>query len=114
MHPHQPNNLTPEKLQLFVAGLSGLNADEIRKAKLLFIRNEVSELKALKTSIQGFGTAQGCFAVIPIFWPVLKAQRTSMNAALTLKKDQIRNALLVWADDLGADRQAIESELDQL
>lgn len=112
MQQNPTNNLTPEKLQLFVAGLSGLNAEEIRKAKLLFIRNEVSELKALKTSMDGFGAAQGCFALIPIFWPVLKAQRTSMNAALTLKKDQIRNALQVWADDLGSDSRTIEAELD--
>jgi hypothetical protein len=114
MHQNTNNGLTPEKLQLFVAGLSGLNADEIRKAKLLFIRNELSELKALKTSMAGFGVAQGCLAIIPIFWPILWAQRKGMDAALTLQKDRIRNALLVWQDDLGDDRHQIEAELESL
>ena len=106
--------LTPEKLQLFVAGLSGLNDDEVRKAKLLFIRNELSELKAIKTSFAGFGVAQGCFAIIPLFWPILWAQRKGMDAAMTLQKDQILNALSVWRDDLGEDAQRIERELESL
>lgn len=106
--------LTPEKLQLFIAGLSGLNADEVRKAKILFIRNELSQLKALKETMAGFGVAQGCFAIIPFFWPILWVQRRGMNAALTLQKDQIRNALIVWRDDLGDDARQMQSELDAM
>lgn len=106
--------LTPEKLQLFVAGLSGLDAEEVRKAKLLFIRNELSQLKAIKTNFAGFGVAQGCFAVIPIFWPILWAQRSSMNAALTLQKEQIENALSVWQSDLGEEGRQIARELQNL
>jgi hypothetical protein len=106
--------LTPEKLQLFVAGLSGLDPEEIRKAKILFIRNELSQLKALKTQIAGFGVAQGCFAIIPIFWPVLWVQRSSMNAAVTLQKEQIQNALSVWKNDLGEDGRQIERELQSI
>ncbi len=106
--------LTPEKLQLFVAGLSGLNADEVRKAKLLFLRNEISQVRASKTMLAGFGGAQGCFAIIPIFWPMIRAQQSIMNAGLTLQKDQIRNALSVWRDDLGSAGQEIETELDAL
>jgi hypothetical protein len=111
-----PNNnpLTPERLQLFIAGLSGLDPEEVRKAKLLFIRNEISQLRAIKTSFAGFGVAQGCFAIIPIFWPVLWAQKSGMKAALTLQSEQIRNALSVWKSDLGADGAALEQELREL
>jgi hypothetical protein len=105
------HGLTPEKLQLFVAGLSGLDPEEVRKAKLLFVRNELRKLKAMHTSLAGFGAARGCFSVIPIFWPILSAQNSSMNAILTLQKDQIRNALQVWRDELGEDGRAIEREL---
>lgn len=104
--------LTPEKLHLFFAGLSGQSADEVRKLKILLIRNELSQLKALNATMAGFGVAQGCFAVIPLFWPILWAQRRGMNAALTLQKDQIRNALIVWRDDLGDDARQMQSELD--
>ena len=114
INPNSHSGLTPEKLQLFIAGLSGLNPDETRKAKLLFVRNELSELKALKTSMSGFGIAQGCFAIIPFFWPILWAQRKGMDAALTLQKDQIKNALSVWREDLGDDARQIELELDSL
>jgi hypothetical protein len=106
--------LTPEKLQLFIAGLSGLPTEEVRKAKLLFIKNEISQLRALKSSMAGFGVAQGCFAIIPIFWPILWAQRSGMNAAVTMQTEQIRNALAVWRDDLGSDAAELEFELNSL
>jgi hypothetical protein len=110
----ESTGLTPEKLQLFIAGLSGLPADEVRKAKLLFLRNEISQLRALKTSLAGFGVVQGCFAIIPFFWPVLWAQRSGMRAAWTLQVEQIRNALSVWRDDLGPEAATIEQELSLL
>lgn len=114
MPPNSASGLTPERLQLFLASLSGLNGDEVRKAKLLFLKNAISELKALQTSMAGFGVAQGCFAVIPVFWPILWAQRKAMNAAVTLQKDQVRNALSVWREDLGDEARRIEVELESM
>ena len=114
MNFNSKQGLTPEKLQMFVAGLSGLSDDEVRKAKLLFLLNEVSELKAIKAKFAGFGVAQGCFAIIPFFWPVLWAQRKGMEAAITLQKEQVLNALAVWRDDLGDDARKIEMKVDSL
>lgn len=109
-----PAGLTAEKLQMFAMTLSGLAPDEVRKAKLLFLKNEVSQLRALKASYAGFGVAQGCFAIIPIFWPILAAQRSGMNASVSMHIEQIRNALSVWRDDLGPDAAAIEQDLNSL
>lgn len=114
MIQHQHSGLAPEALQIFMAGLAGMPPEETRKAKLLFIRNEISRLRALKTSMAGFGVAQGCFMLIPIFWPILWAQRSSMKAALTMHAEQIRNALSVWGEDLGADAVSLEAELSTL
>ena len=114
MNLNTGQGLTPERLQFFIAGLSGLSGEEVRKAKLLFLRNELSELKAMHTNMRGFNVAQGCFAVIPIFWPMLWAQRKSLKAALTLQKDQISNALSVWREDLGDEAREIEQELESL
>lgn len=100
MQPSQPDALSPERLQFFVAGLSGLSAEEVRKAKSLLIRNAISEYRALQASIAGFGVAQGCFFLIPIFWPILWAQKRMMNSQLQLARDRINNALQVWQDDL--------------
>jgi hypothetical protein len=94
------DSLTPEKMQLFVAGLSGLAPEEVRKAKVLYIRNAIAEFKAMQASFAGFGQAQGCMSIIPIFWPVIGAQKKMVAAQLQLAKDRIRNAIDVWKDDL--------------
>jgi hypothetical protein len=102
--------MSPEKLQLFVAGLSGLAPEEVRKAKLLYIRNAISELKALQASFEGFGTAQGCMSIIPVFWPIIGAQKRMMAAHMQLGKDRIRNAIDVWRGDLKGERFVLDDE----
>ena len=102
--------LSPEKLQLFVAGLSGLAPEEVRKAKVLYLRNAISELQAMQTSLKGFGQAQGCLSIIPIFWPIIGAQKQMMAAQLQLGKDRIRNAIDVWKDDLKGERFVVDGE----
>jgi hypothetical protein len=37
-----------------------------------------------------------------------------MNAAVTLQKEQIQNALSVWKNDLGVDGRQIERELQSI
>src|SRR5205085_6801456 len=107
----QPSDfLSPEKLQLFVAGLSGLAPEEVRKAKLLYLRNAISEFQAMRASFQGFGQAQGCMSVIPVFWPIIGAQKRMMTAQLQLGKDRIRNAIEVWRGDLKGERFVIDDE----
>jgi hypothetical protein len=100
MEPHPSDHLSPEKFQLFLAGLSGLAPEEIRKDKLLYLRNAISEFQATQTSYQGFGQAQGCMSIIPLFWPIIGAQKRMMTARLQLAKDRIRNAIDVWQSDL--------------
>lgn len=91
-----------------------MDASEARKAKLLLIKNEISSLKAQKDSFASFGCVQSVFAIVPIFWPILYAQRRIMNTALNHQKEQIQNALDVWRDDLGSDFFNLSQELDSL
>jgi hypothetical protein len=106
--PH--DSLSPEKLQLFVAGLSGLAPEEVRKAKVLYIRNAISEYRAMTESFAGFGIAQGCFSIIPIFWPIIGAQKRMMQAQLRLMKERVQNAIDVWKDDLRGERFVLDGE----
>jgi hypothetical protein len=109
--PQQPSDfLTPEKLQMFVATLSGLAPEEVRKAKVLYIRNAISEYQAMQASFQGFGQAQGCMSVIPIFWPIIGAQKRMMAAQLQLARDRIRNAIDVWRGDFRGERFRLDDE----
>lgn len=102
--------LSPERLQLFVAGLSGLAPEEVRKAKLLYLRNAISEFQATQAALQGFGQAQGCLSIIPVFWPIIGAQKQMMAASLQLDKDRIRNAIEVWRDELKDERFLLDGE----
>jgi len=95
-----PDSLSAEKLQMFAAGLAGLAPEEVRKAKVLYIRNAISEYHALQESLRAFGCVQILFALIPLFWPVLYAQRRMINAQRRLFRERIENALTVWRDDL--------------
>jgi hypothetical protein len=107
----QPSDfLSPEKLQLFVAGLSGLAPEEVRKAKLLYLRNAISEFQAMQASYEGFGQAQGCMSIVPVFWPIIGAQKRLMAAQLKLGKDRIRNAIEVWRSDLRGERFVLDGE----
>jgi hypothetical protein len=103
-HHHRPDPLSPEKLQMFAATLSGLSQEEVRKAKSLYIRNAISEHRAMTESLAGFRSAQGCMSAIPIFWPIFGAQKRMMNAQLQLQRDRIQNAIDVWQDDLKGER----------
>ncbi len=117
----QPSDLlSPEKIQLFVAGLSGLAPDEVRKAKVLYLRNAVSEFQAMKASVEafegveGFDQPQGCMSIFfPIFSPmkgVQQAQKRMLAAQLQLGKDRIRNAIDVWRGDLKGERFVVDGE----
>lgn len=100
-NPNQSGDaLSPEKMQLFLAGLSGLPEDEVRKAKVLYLRNAISEYEAAMSMMGAFGCVQIVFAIIPIFWPILYAQRRMMNSSKKLMRDRIENAMDVWRDDL--------------
>jgi hypothetical protein len=105
-----PDFMSPEKMQLFMAGLANLAPEEVRKAKLLYLRNAISEFQAMQTTLQGFGQVQGCLSVIPIFWPIIGAQKRMMAAQLQLGKDRIKNAIDVWRDDLRGERFVVDGE----
>ncbi len=107
-------SFSPERLQMFVAGLSGLAPAEVCKAKSLYLRNGLAEYRAAKQNMQAFGCVQILFAIIPVFWPVFHLQRKTMRINLDLCEQRIRNALAVWKDDLGQEYAIIESELSNL
>jgi hypothetical protein len=113
MHQYD-QGLTPEKIQVFLAGLSGMAPEEIQKAKLLFLKNELSRARTTQEAMAGFGMATGCFSLIPLFWPILAAQKKMMKAAMSGQIRQIRNALEVWQEDLGEQGRELERELELL
>jgi hypothetical protein len=108
----ESQGMTPEKIQVFLAGLSGMAPEEIQKAKLLFLKNELTRAKTARDAMASFGMSTGCLSIIPIFWPILRAQKAMMNSAMMGQVQQLRNALEVWKDDLGAQGMELEREVD--
>jgi hypothetical protein len=95
-----PDRLSPEQMQRFTASLIGLPPEEIRKAKVLYIRNAIAEYRAQAAGFRTFRQAQGCFALLPFFRPFLGIQKSWMDAQLQLSRERIRNAIEVWKEDL--------------
>ncbi len=114
MFPGKQTHSSPHQLQHFVAGLAGLSLEEIRKAKLLYVKSQLRELQAMETTYASFRKLQGCLALIPFFWPVLWVQRKTMDAEVVMRREQIRDALGIWHEDLGDDRSEIEQQLEAL
>ena len=100
-----------DRLQLFIASLGSLAGEESRKAKLLFVRNELASYAASNDDTNAFGVLQLCFAIFPPFWPFLYVQRRTLVVAARLQSRRIYNALDVWRDDLGAEAPALVDEL---
>jgi len=61
-------------------GHSDLAPEEVRKAKLLYLSNAISEFQAMQASYEGFGQARGCMSIIPVFWPIIGPQKRMMTA----------------------------------
>ncbi|NLE59579.1 MAG: hypothetical protein GX616_14555 [Planctomycetes bacterium] len=110
MIEQQQDSLSPEKLQLFIAGLSGLSREEIVKAKSLYIRNAISEYRAMVETLKSFRVVHLFFALIPIFWPFIYAQKRSTDAQLRLARERIRNAIDVWKDDLRGEKFDLDDQ----
>ena len=111
MVQQQPSGvLSPEALQLFVAGLSGLAPEEIRKAKLLYLRNEISEIPGIAGQLRRFRTSTG-----------LQVDHTGILADhRSAKADDGRSTAIgqrahsqwidVWREDLKGERFLLDGE----
>ena len=129
MEHEKYDSLSPEKIQLFLAGLSGLAPEEVRNAKLLYVRTMISDFQAMQSDIQAmqsdfqeFGEDQGCMSIIPsFFWQFIwgqkgvraweqKRQKRAMASALKFCRDQIRNTIDEWREDLKGERFLVDGE----
>jgi hypothetical protein len=85
-----------DPLARFVASIASVGGDEARKAKLLYVRNALVSYSVYLEDARTFGFLQLAFAIIPVFWPIPRAQRYSMIAGAHKQRQQLENALDVW------------------
>ncbi|PTX98140.1 hypothetical protein DB345_04690 [Spartobacteria bacterium LR76] len=103
-------SLDPSALTAFVASLSALPADEIRKAKSLFSRNAIADYRM---SLKSLGI-MGVLSIIPIFLIVSIPTFFSYRALKENGRQKILNALEVWRSDLGSAYEVLLSALDAI
>jgi hypothetical protein len=106
--------LEPATLLTFASSLAALPADEIRKAKSLYLRNAIADYRMQMKTARGFLIVMGVMSLIPVFLVVFIPAFLGFRAARENGKQKILNALEVWKDDLGADYSALSAELDRL
>lgn len=95
-----------------MASLSALPADEIRKAKSLFIRNAIADYRMNLKSGRVMMVIMGILCIVPIFLVVFIPSLTSYRAFKENGRQKILNALEVWRNDLGGDYERLLTELD--
>lgn len=107
-------SLDPSTLTTFAATLATLPAEEIRKAKSLFIRNAIADYRMTIKTTRAFLIVIGIMSLIPLFLIVFLPAFFSYRAARENGKQKIRNALEVWKDDLGSDYALLSQEIETL
>ena len=113
MNPTTTLNLDASTLTAFAANLATLPADEIRKAKSLFIRNSIADYQMTLKSSKGVLIVMGVMCIIPIFLVVFVPAYWGYKAAKENGRQKIINALEVWRSDLGPDYEALLVLLDK-
>ncbi|MGF1678854.1 MAG: hypothetical protein ACFCUX_06645 [Candidatus Methylacidiphilales bacterium] len=106
-------SLDASALTAFSATLATLPADEIRKAKSLFLRNSISDYKMSLKASKGFLVVMGIMCIIPIFLVVFIPAYLGYKAEKENGRQKIINALEVWRADLGAEYDALLSLLNR-
>ncbi len=89
------DSLSAKKIQMFLAGLSGLSQDEVRKAKELYVRNAISECRMMFETLNSSKYLMICFAIIPLFWPFIYFHFKTIKSQKRLFQERIQNALEV-------------------
>jgi hypothetical protein len=91
-------------LPVFLAGLAGLGPNEVRNAKILWIRNAIADFRAeeIKAKAQWWGFS--LMWLIPWGWPVIYANRREVTADLEARRQCIENAMHVWREDLAGEQ----------
>jgi hypothetical protein len=112
-HHHHHHQTPTDELAVLLTSIAHLTPSESRKAKLLFLRNELSTMRARQQSLRGLGPF-GCLTLIPVFWPMAWLARRGGSLELQAQRERFMNALGVWRDDLGDDADALEGELQRI
>lgn len=104
--------LDASMLSAFAASLSALPSDEVRKAKLLFIKNAIADYRMALKAQRGIMIIMGILCIIPVFLVVFIPGYLGYKAAKENGRAKIMNAIEIWGDELGDEKAALIADLD--
>ncbi len=91
--------LDPAALMTFAATLGHLPPDEVERAKVLYVKNAITDYRTACVAMRGMMVAFGVLSIIPVFWLVTIPGLLSMRAARRNLREKIVNAIEVWKLD---------------
>jgi hypothetical protein len=100
--------LSAESINSFIVSLHGMAANEVNKAKELYIRNAIADYETARSKFNSGLYLQIPLCIIPIFLPVMIYNIRNEHLDLKNMKTQIYNTIEVWGDDLGTKKGALE------
>jgi hypothetical protein len=100
--------LSAESINSFIVSLHGMAANEVNKAKELYLRNAIADYETARSQFNNGLILQILFAIIPLFLPFIIINIRSGLLDLKNMKTQIYNTIDVWGDDLGIKKEALE------
>lgn len=107
-----PSGLARSNVEAFAASVATLPRDEMRRAKLLFVRNEIAQLRAIRESNSGWRIGTILMFLMPLAWPALYATRKTMRVNAELQEERVRNAMAAWSYDLDGHNDSLREALE--
>ncbi|MEM7594581.1 MAG: hypothetical protein AAF383_24280 [Cyanobacteria bacterium P01_A01_bin.83] len=119
--------MNPGDFSAFAASLKNLTKEEIRQAKVLYMKRAITGYESYCQNIPLFLLLAGCvcmfmffnsitvfpfFALLPLLF--LFYTFKSIKNSLRYSKKQINNALEIWKEDLGDDYFKFKIELEKI
>ncbi len=103
--------MDPASLSAFAATLTNLPAEEIQKAKRLYVLNALADFEAQRKISRTMVIVMGFMCIIPIFLIVFIPALMAYRSAITAMRQKLLNAIDVWKDDLGADYRQLRERV---
>jgi hypothetical protein len=86
-------------LMAFAATLGHLPPDEVERAKVLYVKNALTDYHTACASMRGMMIVFIVLSIIPLFWLVTIPGLLGMRAARRNLREKIANAIQVWGLD---------------
>jgi hypothetical protein len=103
--------LDPASLTAFTATLAALPREEIRNAKILYIRNAIVDFEMSRSTGKTMLIVMGVLCIIPVFIVVFIPALIAYRRGIEAGRQKIENAIEVWREELGTEAETLLAQV---